>query len=64
MLKSSVDMVKKIADGPAEAAVAAAGASLHGEVLSRLRDYIVEGNLAEGERVPERESGVEIVIRR
>jgi DNA-binding GntR family transcriptional regulator len=31
------------------------GASLHGEVLSRLRDYIVEGNLAEGGRVPERE---------
>lgn len=30
-------------------------ASLHGEVLSRLRDYIVEGNLRGGERVPERE---------
>lgn len=28
--------------------------SLHGEVLARLRDYIVEGNLDEGERVPER----------
>jgi DNA-binding GntR family transcriptional regulator len=28
--------------------------SLHGEVLARLRDYIVEGNLKEGERVPER----------
>jgi DNA-binding GntR family transcriptional regulator len=31
------------------------GASLHGDVLSRLRDYIVEGNLPEGGRVPERD---------
>ena len=31
------------------------GASLHGDLLSRLRDYIVEGNLPEGGRVPERE---------
>jgi DNA-binding GntR family transcriptional regulator len=31
------------------------GTSLHGDVLSRLRDYIVEGNLPEGGRVPERE---------
>ncbi len=29
-------------------------ASLHEEVLTRLRDHIVEGNLAEGARVPER----------
>ena len=29
--------------------------SLHGEILSRLRDFIVEGNLAGGERVPERQ---------
>jgi DNA-binding GntR family transcriptional regulator len=29
--------------------------SLHGEVLSRLRDFIVEGNLAEGARIPERQ---------
>jgi len=29
--------------------------SLHEETLTRLRDYIVEGNLANGERVPERE---------
>lgn len=32
-----------------------AGASLHGEILVRLRDYIVEGNLADGARVPERQ---------
>ncbi|MDB5406701.1 MAG: transcriptional regulator, GntR family [Rhodospirillales bacterium] len=32
----------------------AAAASLHGEVLARLRDYIVEGNLADGARIPER----------
>lgn len=31
------------------------GVSLHGGVLSRLRDYIVEGNLPDGGRVPERE---------
>ena len=30
-------------------------ASLHGEILSRLRDYVVEGNIAEGARVPERQ---------
>src|SRR6185312_16397602 len=29
--------------------------SLHEEILTRLRDYIVEGNLANGVRVPERE---------
>ncbi|MGO4665653.1 GntR family transcriptional regulator [Bosea sp. 2RAB26] len=28
--------------------------SLHGELLAALRDYIVEGNLADGARVPER----------
>lgn len=36
-------------------AKAAAGATLHGEVLGRLRDYIVEGNLADGARIPERQ---------
>ena len=29
--------------------------SLHGDVLARLRDYIVEGHLADGARVPERQ---------
>src|SRR5262249_38112532 len=29
-------------------------ASLHGEILLRLRDYVVEGNIPEGARVPER----------
>lgn len=29
--------------------------TLHAEVLSRLRDYLVEGNLADGARIPERE---------
>src|SRR6478609_3493605 len=28
--------------------------SLHGELLAALRDYLVEGNLAPGARVPER----------
>jgi DNA-binding GntR family transcriptional regulator len=55
MLKSSADKAEKLADGASEAAHPAAASSLHGEVLSRLRDYIVEGSLAEGERIPERE---------
>src|ERR1039458_7475833 len=29
--------------------------SLHGEILSRLRDFIVEGNLTDGARIPERQ---------
>jgi DNA-binding GntR family transcriptional regulator len=29
--------------------------SLHGEILARLRDYIVEGNIPDGARVPERQ---------
>jgi DNA-binding GntR family transcriptional regulator len=29
--------------------------SLHGETLSRLRDYVVEGNIKDGARVPERQ---------
>jgi DNA-binding GntR family transcriptional regulator len=29
--------------------------SLHDEILARLRDHIVEGNIADGERVPERQ---------
>ena len=32
-----------------------ASVSLHGEILARLRDYIVEGNLSEGARIPERQ---------
>ena len=31
------------------------GAVLHGEVLARLRDHIVEGSLSAGARIPERE---------
>jgi DNA-binding GntR family transcriptional regulator len=37
-------------DGPRPAE-----ASLHGEILSRLRDYVVEGNIPDGGRVPERQ---------
>lgn len=35
--------------------IAKTGSSLHGEILSRLREFIVEGNLADDTRVPERE---------
>jgi DNA-binding GntR family transcriptional regulator len=31
------------------------GPSLHGEILARLRDYIVEGNIPDGGRIPERQ---------
>jgi DNA-binding GntR family transcriptional regulator len=56
MLKTATHGDRKpLADGGLGDAPARLGASLHGEVLSRLRDHIVEGNLAEGERVPERE---------
>ena len=33
----------------------AAVVSLHGEILSRLRDFIVEGNIEDGARIPERQ---------
>jgi DNA-binding GntR family transcriptional regulator len=49
---------------PSEASSTAVGAgtdpgredqSLHGEILTRLRDHIVEGNIPDGGRVPERQ---------
>src|SRR6202011_5527571 len=30
-------------------------ASLHDEILTRLRDHIVEGNIPDGDRIPERQ---------
>jgi DNA-binding GntR family transcriptional regulator len=44
--------ITKIADG---SGLERGEASLHGEILSRLRDYLVEGHIAEGARVPERQ---------
>jgi DNA-binding GntR family transcriptional regulator len=38
--------------------------SLHGEILSRLRDFLVEGNLTEGARIPERQLCEEFGISR
>jgi DNA-binding GntR family transcriptional regulator len=38
--------------------------SLHDEVLARLRDYIVEGNLEDGARIPERELSLRFGISR
>ena len=38
-----------------EAAAGREESSLHDEILTRLRDYIVEGNIPDGGRVPERE---------
>jgi len=39
---------------PADNGTNRAELSLHGEILTRLRDYIVEGNIPDGGRVPER----------
>ena len=47
------DMGSRPAGAPEKAE--AAGGSLHGEVLARLRDYIVEGNIPDGARIPERQ---------
>jgi DNA-binding GntR family transcriptional regulator len=55
MLKTVAKTAEKTVGEPDQAAPSTLSASLHGEVLSRLRDYIVEGNLADGARVPERE---------
>ncbi len=40
---------------PAASEAAREEPSLHDEILTRLRDYIVEGNIPDGGRVPERE---------
>ena len=39
----------------AKSSKAANGKSLHGEILTKLRDYVVEGGLLDGERIPERQ---------
>ncbi|HTJ03585.1 MAG TPA: GntR family transcriptional regulator [Methylovirgula sp.] len=41
-----LDTIVETTEAPAQ--------SLHEEVMSRLRDYIVEGNLADGARIPEK----------
>lgn len=38
-----------------QSATAGSGASLHDEIVARLRSYIVENNLPEGARIPERQ---------
>jgi DNA-binding GntR family transcriptional regulator len=40
---------------PTAANAKSVAVSLHGEVVSRLRDYLVEGNLTAGARIPERQ---------
>jgi len=45
------DAAPETLDPPAEDR---GGATLHDEILSRLRDFIVEGNLEDGARIPER----------
>lgn len=55
MLKSAGNKTEEMAGGADEAVALQPGPSLHGEVLARLRDYVVEGTLADGDRIPERE---------
>jgi DNA-binding GntR family transcriptional regulator len=54
--------MKPVIPGDENSAVVAAGTepgreeqSLHGEILIRLRDHIVEGNIPDGGRIPERQ---------
>jgi DNA-binding GntR family transcriptional regulator len=49
--ESGVPLVKIADNGGADRSEA----SLHGEILARLRDYVVEGNIPGGGRVPERQ---------
>jgi DNA-binding GntR family transcriptional regulator len=49
---------------PAEIRPETSKTSLHDEVLTRLRDYIVEGNLEGGARIPERELCMQFSISR
>jgi DNA-binding GntR family transcriptional regulator len=54
---SSLELADEARDTGSAAGEAAAGPapSLHGELLTALRDYIVDGNLPDGARVPERQ---------
>ena len=61
-LKAYIPNMKPLIPGDATSTAFDAGAdpgreeqSLHDEILTRLRDYIVEGNIADGGRVPERQ---------
>lgn len=54
MLDSALDSLPDDAANLPPVAPSAGPASLHGTLLTQLRDYIVEGNLAPGARVPER----------
>ncbi len=55
MIKSTASTAQSSSDEAPEGEPARNAASLHDEILARLRDYLVEGSLGEGERVPERE---------
>lgn len=52
---ATTDMASTPLPSPGATATVGGAASLHGEVLNRLRDYIVEGHLADGARIPERQ---------
>ncbi|MDR3516518.1 MAG: GntR family transcriptional regulator [Azospirillaceae bacterium] len=55
MLNKTADSAENTGNEAPHADPVRSGASLHDEIVGRLRDHIVEGNLKEGERIPERE---------
>jgi DNA-binding GntR family transcriptional regulator len=55
MLKSTAETAQNSGDPALGRDPTRPPASLHDEIVGRLRDYLVEGNLKGGDRVPERE---------
>jgi DNA-binding GntR family transcriptional regulator len=55
MIKMTADAAEDSSDESLRADLDRGAASLHDEIVGRLRDFIVEGGLKEGDRVPERE---------
>ena len=55
VLKMTAETAENSGDETPRSDLERSAASLHGEIVARLRDFIVEGSLKEGDRVPERE---------
>jgi len=53
-MKSTIPETGIPITSPVDNSTNRAESSLHGEILARLRDYVVEGNIPDGGRVPER----------
>jgi DNA-binding GntR family transcriptional regulator len=55
LLAESASAVAPARQAPEKSAQGGEAASLHDEIVAKLRDYIVENNLPEGARIPERQ---------